>query len=209
MPLTRLRKVISGGQTGVDIAALRAAKDAGLETGGSIPRGFLTENGNEPSRKQYGMEETLATSYVPRTEANVKDSDATLWYGDLNSRGGQLTLKMCNKHGKAFITITEFVSEDIFNLINRCGWEVINVAGNRESKAPGIEKKAYDLLFPVFCGGDHEAEIKASKARLYANLDTELSGFDDAVVIAVLERILQEKKEEATDKEFDHENPDY
>ncbi len=149
----RLKKVISGGQTGVDIAALRAAADANLETGGSIPKGFLTERGCDPSLKNFGLVETPSTSYVPRTENNVKNSDATLWYGNMTSRGGQLTRRMCDKHGKAFVIINNDTSQSVFELIRDRGYKTINVAGNRESVSPGIEKRAYALLLPAFCGG--------------------------------------------------------
>ena len=148
-----LKKVISGGQTGVDFAALRAARDAGLETGGSVPQGFLTEIGPAPLLREFGLVETSSSSYVPRTENNVKNSDATLWYGNTTSRGGLLTRRMCDKHGKAFIIINNDTSQSIFELIRDRGYQTINVAGNRESISPGIEMRAYALLFPAFCGG--------------------------------------------------------
>jgi len=153
MKTSRLEKVISGGQTGVDIAALKAARDAGLQTGGSIPKGFLTERGCNPSLAKLGLVETESTSYVPRTEANVRDSEATFWYGDPNSRGGKLTLRMCNKHGKAFFIINDYPPAKLFGTIQTIGYRVINVAGNRESVSPGIEARAYAILLPVFLGG--------------------------------------------------------
>ena len=153
MKTSRLEKVISGGQTGVDIAALKAARDAGLNTGGWIPKGFLTENGPDVSRMAFGLVETESTSYVPRTEQNVIDSDATFWYGDSSSPGGKLTQRMCRKHNKPFYLATFMEPRLIFIIIRDCGYKTINVAGNRESVSPGIEKRAYNLLLPVFLGG--------------------------------------------------------
>jgi predicted Rossmann-fold nucleotide-binding protein len=68
-----LRKVISGGQTGVDQAGLRAARAVGLATGGSAPRGWETEDGPAP-----WLAECEREGYLARTEANVRASDGTM-----------------------------------------------------------------------------------------------------------------------------------
>src|SRR4051812_7640047 len=101
-----LRRVISGGQTGVDPAAPRAARAAGLATGGVAPRLFLTEDGPNPALAGYGLvecpdprndppppgsgparERWEVSTYPPRTRANARGSDATLWIGPAGSRG--------------------------------------------------------------------------------------------------------------------------
>lgn len=72
-------KIISGGQQGVDIAALRAAVKVGLETGGLMPRGWKTLDGPKPQyEKLYRMTEAVLPGYPYRTRANVLGSDGTL-----------------------------------------------------------------------------------------------------------------------------------
>ena len=72
-------KIISGGQIGADIAALRAAKRLGLETGGWMPKGFRTKDGDHPEYAQeYGMMETQTYDYPRRTKLNVIEADCTL-----------------------------------------------------------------------------------------------------------------------------------
>jgi Circularly permutated YpsA SLOG family len=87
-----LTKVISGGQTGADQAGWRAAKAAGLETGGWMPLGFLTEEGPRPEFAElYGARETRTDHYPVRTEANAMESDRRLWFGLTNTLGAKTT----------------------------------------------------------------------------------------------------------------------
>ncbi len=68
-----LKKIISGGQTGADVAALDVAIKYGIPHGGAIPKGRLAEAG--PFREKYNLEEMATKSYPKRTEKNVVDSD--------------------------------------------------------------------------------------------------------------------------------------
>lgn len=103
-----LLRVISGGQSGIDISALRAAKSVGLETGGCMPHGFRTLQNNRDTYRPdyaalYGMYEHASHDWIPRTRENVEKSDATLIIGtDLNSPGARATRKACFDHGKWF-----------------------------------------------------------------------------------------------------------
>src|SRR5580700_2308068 len=98
-----LRKIISGGQTGADEAALRVAKELGLETSGWMPRGFRTEVGPRPDLAlTYGLQEHHSGRYQPRTYSNVIFSDNTLIFGNLNSPGCRLTIYYCRKLDKDF-----------------------------------------------------------------------------------------------------------
>ena len=73
---TRVEKIVSGGQTGVDRAALDAAIFVGLLHGGWCPNGRRAEDG--PIAACYELEELESTQYADRTKRNVLDSDATL-----------------------------------------------------------------------------------------------------------------------------------
>ena len=70
-----VKKIISGGQTGVDRAALDAAIKLTIPHGGWIPQGRLTEDG--PLPPEYQLQETRSNRYADRTEKNVMDADAT------------------------------------------------------------------------------------------------------------------------------------
>ena len=128
-----LKRIVSGGQSGVDQIGLRAAKLACLETGGTAPNGFKTENGSCPRlATEYGLVEHWSSSYNPRTECNVIDSDATVLFGDTNSVGSKLTIKFIKTHRKPYLenpTIEELVS-----FIDSGNIEILNIAGNRASK---------------------------------------------------------------------------
>src|SRR3954452_16183504 len=91
-----LEQIISGGQTGADQAAWRAAIASGLATGGWMPLGFLTEDGPRPEFAElYGAKETTRADYRQRTEANVRDSGATVWLGPTGSPGYKATSWAC------------------------------------------------------------------------------------------------------------------
>ncbi|MDQ6972658.1 MAG: putative molybdenum carrier protein, partial [Mariprofundaceae bacterium] len=96
-----LRKVVSGGQTGVDRAALDAAMVLGVEVGGWCPRGRRALDGEIAAK--YPLSETRGRSYQTRTKWNVRDSDATLILcRDEPSGGTALTIKYCEQLGKPF-----------------------------------------------------------------------------------------------------------
>lgn len=92
-------KIVSGGQTGVDRAALDAAMELGFEVGGWCPRDRRAEDGVVPDC--YPLKETAARSYAVRTEWNVRDSDGTLILVlDAISTGTRLTVDAAKSHGK-------------------------------------------------------------------------------------------------------------
>jgi Circularly permutated YpsA SLOG family len=96
-----LKKVISGGQNGADLGALKAAKAFGLQTGGMMPKGWRTLDGPRPNYKTYfGMTEHPSPNYPQRTIANVANSDATLRFAaDWKSAGEVCTWKAINRCG--------------------------------------------------------------------------------------------------------------
>jgi hypothetical protein len=152
-----IRKVVSGGQTGVDIAALRAAQACGLETGGWAPRGYLTELG--PQRELlagFGLREMPGDKYPPRTAANVRSADATLIIADSLDRGSKLTAELCAQMTKPMLHLArselagdEALEKALFWL-RRIKPKTLNVAGNRETSAPGIEADTEVFLRRLF-----------------------------------------------------------
>src|SRR5688572_27329961 len=74
-------KIISGGQTGADRTALEVGRALGLQTGGWVPKGCRTAEGSDYSLLAFGCAEHPSPLYPPRTEANVADSDGTVWFG--------------------------------------------------------------------------------------------------------------------------------
>jgi len=149
-----LRKIISGGQTGADMGGLDAAKQFGFETGGMAPKGYLTEKGKTPMLAEYGLIESEKSDYVPRTYDNAKNGDGTIRIAhDFNSAGELCTLKAINQYNKPYIDVNvhnppdhEVVAQWIID--NKI--EVLNVAGNRESKVKGIHEYTVNYLLTVF-----------------------------------------------------------
>ncbi len=142
-------KVICGFQTGADQAGARAAKAASLEVGGWMPRGFLTEDGPRPEfAEMYGAKETESDRYEVRTRLNAQEADVTLWFGNPMSPGGRCT----ERHKRRWYVIESPDSGwkpcHIAEWLRGC--QVLNVAGNRESKSPGIGVWVEAYLADVF-----------------------------------------------------------
>lgn len=150
-----IRKVISGGQTGVDRAGLDAAVNAGIPVGGYCPKGRGAEDGVIP--EQYPLVELESPESFYRTEKNVIESDGTLI---LNkgpvSDGTKLTLDFTVQYGKPSLVVQLDVDQ-IIEPSNVIRWvkgqyiSTLNVAGPRESKCPGgIYDEAKSYLDSVF-----------------------------------------------------------
>jgi len=141
-----LEKIISGGQTGADRAGLIAGKLLGLKTGGTAPPGFLTERGPEPKLQNFGLVEGQPDSrkYVKRTIQNILDSDGTLIMGITTSPGSTLTLTICREYSKPCIINPTSIALKEWLDLNHI--KTLNVAGNRESKNPGIRDTTLKLL---------------------------------------------------------------
>lgn len=151
----KLYKVISGGQTGADQAGLRAAKKAGFETGGMIPRGCLTEDGPSPELiTTYNCHESTSNKYPPRTFDNVKNSDATIRFAyDFTSAGEKLTLKAILNYNRMIfdVDMTSLPSPNkVACWLAESNIAILNVAGNCERKHPGIGNKVEAFLDVVF-----------------------------------------------------------
>lgn len=143
-------KIISGGQSGVDRAALDFAMKFDIECGGWCPKGRKAEDGTFDEK--YPLNETPDSSYETRTKLNVRDSDGTLilYDGKLDD-GTLLTAELAEKSEKPLLKIDLTGEKDnnlqkISNWINFNYLEIINIAGPRESNSPGIYMKTLHFL---------------------------------------------------------------
>jgi hypothetical protein len=151
-------RVISGGQTGVDRAALDAARAAGLDIGGWCPRGRLAEDGPIPGI--YPLRETPSRNAAARTRANVVEGDATLilvpsadsatW-----GEGTRLTRRYaCDLSKPLHVAILggdeAAALAGVRDWLRTGGAATLNVAGPRESTAPGIYDRAHRFLGYLF-----------------------------------------------------------
>jgi len=145
-------KVVSGGQTGVDRAALDAARAIGLTTGGWCPRGRLAEDGVIPA--EYALRETPSDDYAERTEWNVRDADATLVLTrGQPSPGTALTIELARRLDRRLLVLDLRDSPDpasVAAFVRQGEIAVLNVAGPRESQSPGIGQEARAFLELAF-----------------------------------------------------------
>jgi len=152
--MIRIERIISGGQTGADQAALDVAIDHGIAHGGWVPKGRRTEGGPLPGK--YRMKEMPTDSYPKRTEQNVMDSDGTLIisHGELRE-GSDFTRRMAVKHGKPWIHIDadkqsiDAAVEIIRTWMSSNEIEILNVAGPPASKDPRIYTTTKRILEAV------------------------------------------------------------
>ncbi len=127
-----LEKLVSGGQTGVDRAALDAALAAGLACGGWCPAGRRAEDGLLDAR--YPLDETPSTSYRQRTEWNVRDSDGTLiLYRAALTGGTRLTVDLAKSFGRPLLVLVlpDASVDAALKWIVRSDIRTLNIAGPR------------------------------------------------------------------------------
>lgn len=141
-------KVISGGQTGVDRAALDVAFELGIPSAGWCPQGRRAEDGRIDDC--YPLKETQNADYTERTEWNVRDSDGTLvLVRGRPTEGTALTIEVAQRLGKPCLVLNLSKEPQASQV---CAWarnqqvRVLNVAGPRESKSPGIYQEAKEFL---------------------------------------------------------------
>ena len=134
-------KIISGGQTGVDRAALDIALRHGIECGGWCPAGRLDEFGRIPDR--YPVQESEAGGFTERTLQNVKDSDGTVVMYPRGLRGGtERTVRFCVELNRphqlidALSVATEEAAKLIADFVRKNRIGILNVAGPRQSEWP-------------------------------------------------------------------------
>jgi hypothetical protein len=143
-----VERIVSGGQTGVDRAALDAALELAIPCGGWCPRGRTAEDGVIAER--YPLRETPEEGYGQRTAWNVRDADGTLVLTSGAPAGGTAqTIALAIAQGKPHLVVDldrRPVAAAVQAWLRRHGIAVLNVAGPRESKSPGVYAKASRFL---------------------------------------------------------------
>ncbi len=147
-----IQKIVSGGQTGADRAALDFAIENGIPYGGWSPKGRIAEDGTIPER--YILKECTRKGYPARTEQNVVDSDATVIISIKSglSKASQLTANYADKHGKPWIHIhhgTEEPGQLLMEFLQQHDVKILNVAGPRASGEPEVTNFVRELLANV------------------------------------------------------------
>jgi putative molybdenum carrier protein len=147
-----LKRIVSGGQTGADRAALDVATDCSLQIGGWIPKGRLAEDGPIP-RRYGGLVETESSDPSVRTALNVRDSDATLIVSHGPLSGGSLeTLNEARNLARPVFHLDLSMLAHTEALDQVCKWlrrlnpQTLNVAGPRGSEDPAIYRSVSELL---------------------------------------------------------------
>lgn len=145
-----ITKIVSGGQTGADRAGLDVALWHDFPHGGWCPKGRKVEDG--PIAAQHQLKESPSPSYLQRTEWNVRDTDGTIVFTLARelTGGSKLTAEFARKHSKPFLHISRggcYQPEvEIQGFIAEHGIRVLNIAGSRESKEPGIHEWTKGVL---------------------------------------------------------------
>ena len=149
-------KIVSGGQTGADRAALDWAIERGIPHGGWCPKGRLAEHGRIDDR--YALQETASWSYLERTELNVRDSDGTVVFsiGRILRGGSKNTLEFAETHERPLIHVSRgddlaVATASLRSFVGKNRIRVLNVAGTRQSEEPEIStfvREALDKTWP-------------------------------------------------------------
>lgn len=152
-----LLTIISGGQSGADLAGLKAGKALGYPTGGCMPDGFLTEDGKHPEYADlYGVRELPYGNYSERTRVNVLESHGTLCFGDMTSPGMSLTIKLCRLYHRPHLMVGDESdgvthihwsdTDDARHWVTLYALGILNIAGNREGTHEGIGARVEAFL---------------------------------------------------------------
>ncbi len=146
-----LEKIISGGQTGADRAALDFAIARGIPHGGWCPRGRLAEDGTVPAR--YQLTETPGSDYAQRTEWNVRDSDGTviLSVASTLAGGSRQTAELARQYHKPCLHLSreldgEAAAWKLRDFLARHEIKTLNVAGPRQSQEPEVAGFTREVL---------------------------------------------------------------
>ena len=165
-----ITRILSGGQTGADRAALDFAIKHHIPHGGWLPKGRKTEDGTLPEK--YILQEMPTPDYSKRTKQNVLDSEGTLIVSCGRLTGGStLTVFLAEKHKRpcVHIDLSKVATREASLIINiwihRYKIKVLNVAGPRASKDPKIYQATLDLLEAVLAKRESLKRARASRLK--------------------------------------------
>ncbi len=157
MARKRVRKIISGGQTGADRGGLDAAEKLGIPRGGWCPKGRRAEDGAIPAK--YPLRETGSSDYPERTERNVLWADGTVVFTVGPAAGGSaLTIELAKQHGKPVLHVDlgrvdrAGAVRMVRDWAEREGVSTLNVAGSREGTVAGLRRRVTEILVGALGG---------------------------------------------------------
>jgi len=178
---TTIVKIVSGGQTGADRAALDFAIEHGISHGGWCPKGRKADDGAIDLR--YQLNETPSSGYAQRTEWNVRDSDGTVVFsiGPLLIGGSKKTENLARQHHKPILHLwhdqaVAFPEAELVPFIRDNDIKVLNVAGPRASEEPEIAGFVREVLQAALtsceqCCGSETSEAQPARME-QSTLDT-------------------------------------
>lgn len=146
-----VEKIVTGGQTGVDRAALDVALELHIPCGGWCPKDRRSEDGTISDH--YPLQESPTTNYAERTALNVRDSDGTLILARGALRGGTaLTKTFTERYRRPYLVVDlrSAAEQTVIDWLREHSIKVLNIAGPRESSQPGIAQIAGDFLRALF-----------------------------------------------------------
>ncbi len=150
-----IERIVTGGQTGVDQAALEVASELGIEFGGWCPKGGRDEN-NVSILERFALQEATTSDPDERTKLNIRDSDGTLIIvptfplPDTIRDGTLLTIEEAKRTGKPHLIIAlderEAAVDTIRSWVDENNIHTLNIGGPRESNSPGVYEDTCELL---------------------------------------------------------------
>lgn len=184
-----IEKIVSGGQTGADRAALDWAIESGIPHGGWCPKGRLAEDG--PISARYNLTESTSSNYVQRTEWNVRDSDGTVVFSiaPTLTGGSKKTVVFAQKHKRPVIHISskaEQPGEKLLEFIRTSRVRVLNVAGHGGQRNWKLVISLKMFWEQRFCAvADHEPTLNKSQTFFAASMTSSVSERVESVFFAV------------------------
>ena len=156
-----IRKLVSGGQSGADLAALDVALRHDFPHGGWCPNGRKSADGPLPAR--YQLTETPSEGYLQRTKWNVRDHDGTVVFtlAATASGGSFKTIEFARKLGKPCLHLSQCGSGSVSHalllrrFVEEHAIQTLNVAGSSEQREPGIQRWVMQVLEDAFFWSDN------------------------------------------------------
>jgi len=170
-----ISKIVSGGQTGADRAALDVALEYDFPHGGWCPKGRLAEDG--PIHSAYVLAESTTKNYLQRTEWNARDADGTVIFTMKSALtgGSKRTIDFARKHTRPWVHLYPEMDEDpveaLRRFVERHRIQTLNVAGSRGSKEPQLHGWVCEVLEAAFFATDAQRAVAAALQYLGSEIE--------------------------------------